>query len=245
MMVIILFFCFTFAMGMNVPEGIPICHKSDPNLGDCMAKSIETSLKFLAQGNKELGLPVLEPMFVKDMEIGGSTGKSVSLQQKYHNVKVHGMTNSKIKVLNIDLEKGCSWRMNISSPTIRLEGEYEMQGQVLVFPMNAKGKCNVTQYNLHNVHTVTCERYTKKGQTYMRLTNYTLDMKLEDIHYEFTDLFPGNQQISDEILKTLNDNGLAIFNEIKAGFESVFGYMEMQTHNNIMSKFTEDQLFPQ
>ncbi|KAJ8930588.1 hypothetical protein NQ314_016600, partial [Rhamnusium bicolor] len=96
--------------------------------------------------NKELGLPQLEPLYIEQLEIKGQPGRSVTLQQKYRNIRIHGLTVSDLtKYFTIDLDKECKWETEALTPMVKMEADYEIEGQLLVFPINARGKCTITQ----------------------------------------------------------------------------------------------------
>ncbi|KAJ8930586.1 hypothetical protein NQ314_016598 [Rhamnusium bicolor] len=70
-----------------------------------------------------------------------------------------------------------------------------------------------------------------------------MDMKPEKVEYEFENIFPGSKQISDEILKTINENSLDIFNDVKAGFEEIFSLLYLKYTNSVFSKIPLKDVF--
>lgn len=90
---------------------------------------------------------------------------------------------------------------------------------------------------------MTCEKYQKNNQTHLRVTEYTMEMKTKKMIYYFTNLFPGNEQISSEILKTINDNPLTLFNEMKNVFEGAFSKIHSDMANRVYSKIPMDELY--
>uniref|UniRef100_A0A6P7GFN8 Protein takeout-like n=1 Tax=Diabrotica virgifera virgifera TaxID=50390 RepID=A0A6P7GFN8_DIAVI len=236
---LILFISVGFAS--KLPDAIPRCSKSKPDFKECVQKSMEIGMRVLASGNKELGLLPIDPLFIKDMKIS-SQGSSVTLEQKYHNINVHGMTHTDIKAVKADFTDKCEYYIEVYSPALRMEGEYELNGKILVFPLNSKGKCNVTLVENNAVHAMQCERYQKNGKTYMKWTNYTIILNPTRMVYDFDNLFPANPQIENEIKKTLNDNNLAIFNEVKPSFERIFNIIYLNNGNKIMSKVPIEEM---
>ena len=76
----------------TAPE-IQKCRKSDPKLGDCLAKSVPDAAGRLKQGNKDLGIFPLEPLVIEKIEFGDSSGGAVGVRQVYENLKLFGATN--------------------------------------------------------------------------------------------------------------------------------------------------------
>ncbi|CAG9853595.1 unnamed protein product [Phyllotreta striolata] len=237
--------CFTIVWSYKLPGAIKTCHRSQPDFAECVAKGMRVGLEAFASGNKEMGVPPLDPYFVEKLDIktASSSGNSVSLHLIFSNLLVHGMTNSDAVHMELDVDKGCSWIMDVDTALIKLEGDYEVEGKVLVFPLNARGKAVVSQVMLHNRHSMWCEKYKKNGKTYIRFTNYTMDMHPEKMIYNFSDVFPSNKQIENEISKTLNENSIEIFNEMRSSFEQIFSTIHITVANQILSKIPFDEVF--
>ncbi|XP_066144970.1 protein takeout-like [Euwallacea fornicatus] len=238
---------FGVCVAVHLPPEIKVCLKSDPNFEECMKKSIGSTLKFLKDGNKELGFPIIEPFYVEKLELVADPKKSVKLSQQYEHIYMHGFTNSEVTKFNLNFgipgKSACEWKMEIYTPISRMEANYKLTGQILLFPINGHGKCNVTLINLRNQHSAQCETYTKKGKTYLRLTRYTINMKADNCHFDFPNIIPGNEQISKEVGKIVNENSLEIFQDVKSGFEQMLSKLHKDAANNILTKFPEEELF--
>ncbi|ERL92115.1 hypothetical protein D910_09435 [Dendroctonus ponderosae] len=189
-------FYFVLVSSLHLPPQITKCRKTD---AICMSKSITDALLFFANGSEEFGFPKFEPFYVELLEITGDPDKSATLSQRYDNVFMHGMTDTQVKHFRLqDDEQTCKWEIDTYTPITRMNADYSLSGQILVFPINGHGKCNVT----------------------MR-----------------------NEQISREVEKTVNENALEIFKEVKGGFEQVFSKLYKNTANSLFSKIPEDELF--
>ncbi|CAH1110230.1 unnamed protein product [Psylliodes chrysocephalus] len=239
-----LILCVSIACSYKLPDGIKLCHRSQKDFAECVGKNMRGGLGAFAPGYKEMGIPTLNPYFIEKLEIKPpSPDSSVAIHLTFTNLHVSGMTVTDIDHMEIDFDKGCSWVMDAVSPFIILDGEYTMDGKLLLFALNAHGKANVTQVNLRNRHSMWCEKYQKKGKTHIRFINYTMDMRPDNVLFEFTNLFPSNKDIENEIGKTLNENSLAIFNEIKAPVEQIFSTIHTQIANQVLSKIPFDDIF--
>lgn len=232
--------------GARLPSEIQKCSRSDPEFDSCMAKTMTDALSFFKGGSKDLGIPAVEPFQIEKMEMQTAEGKSISLNQVYENVNIHGLSTSKVEKFNGKVnDKTCFWEMDVSTPMTRMEADYELTGQVLVFPINGQGKCNVTLYDILNKHTIHCETYQKKGTLHLRFTDYKMEMSVKKCNFDFHNIFPGNEQISQEVSKTLNENSLDIFQEVKSGFEEVFAAVHKNAANSVFAKIPMDELFLQ
>lgn len=90
-----------------------------------------------------------------------------------------------------------------------------------------------------------CEKYQKRGKTYLRFTNYTLDMHPENVIFHFSNIFPTNKAIEKEIYKTVDENSMEIFKEIRGACEKLFAKIHIQLANAVLSRipFEEGFLF--
>ncbi|XP_050316007.1 circadian clock-controlled protein daywake-like [Anthonomus grandis grandis] len=230
-----------FIGAVQLPPEITKCKKSD---SECMSKSIVQALQFFKNGNKELGFPKLQPFYLEKLEIEADPGKSVKLNQHYEKIYLHGMTNAEVKQFSLkDDGKTCKWEMIVYSPGTRMDADYKLTGQVLLFPINGYGRCNVTMQGISNKHSAECEHFTKKGKQHMRLKNYKMDMSVESCHFDFPNIIPGNEKISAELGKTVNENSLEIFKDVKGGFEEILSRLHESGANSIFAKIPEDELF--
>ncbi|CAH0550787.1 unnamed protein product [Brassicogethes aeneus] len=132
-----------FVSSAKLPPNVKLCSKKDQNFLRCVEKNMMLAIKEFGPGSPDLGVPRLEPFFIEKLEIHGSQTGSVRLDQNYHNVSIYGFSISTISNLRIDHDK-CRWEFDSVAPNIRMESDYALNGQLLVFPINGHGKSNVT-----------------------------------------------------------------------------------------------------
>lgn len=162
-------------------------------------------------GFRELGFPKLEPFYVEKLELSADSEKSVRLNQKYEHVYLYGITNTKINKFKLIDERyfslfflnfflfvrmtddgtNCLWEMELFSPSTRMEADYELTGQVLVFPINGHGKCNVTISELllltlcsHHQFNTNYRRYHRPTYSKMRALHEKRQIPLEIIRLQ-------------------------------------------------------------
>lgn len=80
---------------------------------------------------------------------------------------------------------------------------------------------------------------------YYAVEECTLDMKCTDAHYDFKNLFNGNKQLADGILKVINDNPLDIFNDVKPGVDKSYALVCKALAQFLFEKVPADAIFPQ
>ncbi|KAJ8985216.1 hypothetical protein NQ317_018245, partial [Molorchus minor] len=233
-------------------KGIKLCNKSDPHFNQCLEASIPEGIRTLANGKRELGIPNLVPLLIDKIEINADSKQPNSLTQKVQKRchlwdarYVHDQHEVHNYIFLIDLDKDCYWQVDVHHPQIKMESDYEIKGQFITFPINSHGKCNITMKNMANTQHMTCERYTKDGETYLRLKTYTIQLTSEDVSFYFSDVFPQNEHIAVEVNKVLKENSVAVFNDLKPGFEKAFSSIFKEITNSVFSKIPMKYIFPE
>ena len=120
-----------------------------------MRDSVQVAVKRFADGAPEVGIKSLEPLEITALTIGEGTGP-VNVQQNFRNIKLHGLTKSKVLNYKADVPHYRLYCESIS-PALRLEAEYELSGRILLLPVQGKGDCNVTLINAWLNHTLLLE----------------------------------------------------------------------------------------
>ncbi|KAK4877963.1 hypothetical protein RN001_010469 [Aquatica leii] len=245
MKVVIVLISYTFVVNIScfhLPPGITTCSKSDPDFDECLRKSVEDGVYRLSTGDKHLGVVPYEPLYVAMISVDENPGATVRVAQKFLNIKIHGLSLTKVKKFKVDFDS-CYIYAETLSPLVRTEAEYELKGQLLIFPVNAKGNSNVTTTNLSIEHNITCQRYMKRGKEYIHLNSYKITAKPEGITYNFDNLFEGNRRLSEQIHKTINERALAIFEEVRGVTEESYSLIFKEIGNKIFNRIPFSEIF--
>lgn len=143
-----------------------ICRQSDPNLIECMKKSVETIRPFLVSGISELDIPSIEPMDIGDLLISESTQNN-GLRISAKDIDAYGASNFIIRNMGFVFtehfshtaslfiativfvfqsnirrvtEYGKQYTVEVFFPKLRVEGKYDINGQLLLLPIRGSGK---------------------------------------------------------------------------------------------------------
>ncbi|RZB40295.1 uncharacterized protein BDFB_013164 [Asbolus verrucosus] len=210
------------------------CHKSDPHFDACLVVNIEDAIHKLKNGAPELGLDSFEPLLISELVIGEGSGP-VNVQQNFKNVRLHGLTGSKVLGHKASLDENVLFAQSVT-PTLRLEADYDMKGRVLLLPIYGQGPCNVTLVNTKINHTLHGELFDRKGKTYMKFVNYTVTLRPEIVRFHFANLFNGDDRLGDEINKVINDNWSEVFTDVRDGYERSFGLIFQDLANRVFTR---------
>ena len=92
------------------------------------------------------------------------------------------------------------------------------------------------------VYNIKCEKYTKKDQKHIRVTDFTLNLKPKRVVFGFENLVDGNEQLSNEVLKTINENSEQVYADVAPAINEAIAKIEKEIVNQVFSRVPEDEL---
>ncbi|XP_060533011.1 protein takeout-like [Cylas formicarius] len=237
----IVFCLYTAALSAKLPASWGRCHKSNPEFDECLRTNVEDAIHKLKNPTPELKLDSFDPLDINELYIGEGKG-AVNLVQHFTNVKLHGLTNAIVKSFKIDFVKN-EIRASSLNPELRLQGDYDVNGRVLLLPIVGHGPCNVTLLNMDIDHTLTLETFEKKGKSYLRVKDFKVVMRPEKVIYKFDNLFDGQKDLGDNVNKVINDNSAEVFEDVRSGYEKSFALIFLDLANRVLPKVPQEDIF--
>ncbi|XP_014483186.1 PREDICTED: protein takeout-like [Dinoponera quadriceps] len=205
----------------NLPNGFKVCKLSDPDIEKCISEAFKIALNVLANGDSALKILPIDPLAIDYMRINSSG--PVSVTQEYRNMKIYGMTkNMQVFIKSFDVN---TFAINIVAvfPQLNVTSDYEMNGRILLLPIQGKGKCRATYYNMTVTFDVEYDKYERDGETYLKIKKFIFHINdINDLKGYFENLFGKDYSLGEEMNRLLNENSKMIFNEIKPALEEVF-----------------------
>lgn len=110
-----------------------------------MMSSMIAKFSFISLDYSEIGLPVLDPLFIKKIDIEQGNGPVV-LNLNINNARIEGYSGLRfrsIQGLGKNLDKA-KVEFKYYQPIFQLTGNYKASGKVLVFPVQGDGRANIT-----------------------------------------------------------------------------------------------------
>ncbi|KAG5886294.1 hypothetical protein JTB14_001513 [Gonioctena quinquepunctata] len=233
-------FCYSI-QAAKLPSSFGRCSVKDPNMDECLEKNVENAIHYLKAGSPELGLDTFDPLHIPELIIGQGKGP-VNVAQHYKDIDLYGLTDSKVQYVHADFDKKMLFARS-TTPELRLQGQYTMNGRILLLPMVGNGPMNLTLVNTKINHTITAEPFEKKGKAYWRIKSYTVTLRPERLIYKFDNLFDGDARLGPEINKVLNDNWNEIFTDVRDGYEQSFGIIFHGLANRVFSRVALKDIF--
>ncbi|CAH1159732.1 unnamed protein product [Phaedon cochleariae] len=228
--------------GYEFPENFKRCETDDKNLDTCLASTIQNAFQLIGtSGITSLGLPSIDPLKVSSLEIGAGSS-AVNLVQKYKNARVYGLTKTKVTSAHLDLDKKVL-TFTLVHPEMRQEAEYSLNGKILVFPMYGSGDSVLLFKEPTFDHTITFKEHTKNGKRYFHVETYKLNIAIKGAKYDFENLFDGDKNLAESILKVVNENWDVIFGDVKSGVENAYATVFKSIARKFFNTIPVDEIF--
>ncbi|KAI8421664.1 hypothetical protein MSG28_009655 [Choristoneura fumiferana] len=186
------------------PDFIHICKEDD---GECIKRSTQDAIPQFVKGLPELGVPVMDPFVIEKLQL-----PLPGLKVSFYNGKVTGfrkciidMATTNLKKHKMELETHCN---------ITLKGGYDAVGRILVFPINGEGDAKIKLTNLRIKIDINSKYVVDDKGTHYAIKDYKYDFNYGDkVTMHLTNLFKGNKELSDTVLKFLNENWRQVADE--------------------------------
>ncbi|XP_055852596.1 putative beta-carotene-binding protein [Episyrphus balteatus] len=224
-----------------LPSGIPTCSADEEKLNECLKDVFQQMLPKLHHGNKELKIPPIDPFALQNTKYDYSNG-ILSGRVGLKDTKVYGLSRSEVKDVNFKLtEDGTHMEINIFTPRIYVEGNYKADMKINDVRMNPKGYFNVTMSGLNISETMDGKFEVKNGQRFLRMTNFDMDVDIEDMKIYANGLFP-DPTLNAIVLDFINQYWREIYKVIIPETRSYWEPLALSAMNEFMLNVPFDKL---
>ncbi|XP_031620599.1 protein takeout [Contarinia nasturtii] len=195
-------------------DWLKTCQIDDPNFEACSRESIQGLFKQLTTGIEGFtAIETIDPMKLNRIKIFQGEGP-VSINSSLSKASVTGFAETQViesKVNPIDY----SWETHLFVPKIRIEGNYHMQGRILVIPLNGHGKCWFEPKNMDIIMKTKTHLYEKDGHVFYNITGTQVDYTLSGLKLRLDNLFDGVKVLEDSTNQYLNENWRPVSDALK------------------------------
>uniref|UniRef100_A0A336LYW3 CSON008368 protein n=1 Tax=Culicoides sonorensis TaxID=179676 RepID=A0A336LYW3_CULSO len=229
----------------KLPSDIQICKFGDAK---CIAESAGYVAKNYKDGSPSMGLLSIDPIQIPEVSIledkNSKKQKAVNINLWFKDWNMYGFSKMKVKKIQ-GFEKNFPGKLIFDAyiPQIVLVGQYKINGQVLVLPIQGAGFSNLTLDNCKLHVEAYGKEFEKKEKRHIQLDGISrIDMKISKLRIRLDNLFNGNKQLSDTMNQFLNDNWKEIYDELKPGVLDALGQVVVNLVNNVFAKLPYDDL---
>ncbi|KAK9888502.1 hypothetical protein WA026_000752 [Henosepilachna vigintioctopunctata] len=196
------------------PEFILPCNKSNPDINNCVIRSLNHLRPYLIQGMNNMHLPSIEPFKIDRMVIENGRG-SFRIRAAFFNVTAYGASNYTIKSVKTDVNR-YTLELAIGLPKIDIKGKYDVNGNVLLFPVRSKGEFWAIFLDVEAVAKLYGKEVTnKEGVRFMKIDKLAVDFRFKKSRFKIKDVINHGNIIGEAINQFINNNSEEIIKEMK------------------------------
>ncbi|KAM3964914.1 protein takeout-like [Aphomia sociella] len=177
----------------------------------CIKKSTQVAIPIYVNGIPELGIESLEPLLLDRVD-----ASTPNLNLIAGDIVIEGLRNCIAKKIQFD-KKDTKTKITLKVQcTVELKGHYEMKGQILILPIEGKGKVQATIRKIViSINGEIEDKIGKDGETYWDIKNWkhTFDLK-DKCDLNFENLFNGNEVLGRAAQEVVNSSANEVIFEI-------------------------------
>lgn len=195
--------------------------------------------------SNKIGLKEVDPMLIEKMDIEQGGNSSVTINLKFRKVHLLGLKNAevyKITGFQSDPEKN-KLEIKFKTPLATIQGPYQINGKILVLPIQGKGNITLNLENLDVSLKFLTKKVEKDGKVYMHVERSKFSYDVTGANVNFTNLFNGDKALGDNMNAFLNINWRILLDELKKPITSSFGEVFKDLLNDILQTAPYDELF--
>ncbi|GAB6024691.1 hypothetical protein CHUAL_009825 [Chamberlinius hualienensis] len=193
--------------------------KDKTKFNQCLLEFWKTVAPLLKTGIPEINIPVMDPLRISRLDFK-EHGSSVKAEATFTNIVVVGASQLQAKSIKID-KKARTAAATISFPRLSATGDYVINGEILMLPIDGKGKFTL---DLGHIDAVATLHLIQKG-TGVAADRMMLDFDIKTMSVRLDGLL-GGDSVGEAVNAMLNENGQTILGDIKpsiaAKFQEVF-----------------------
>ncbi|KAL0281500.1 UNVERIFIED_CONTAM: hypothetical protein PYX00_002472 [Menopon gallinae] len=193
---------------------VKTCFLSQPDFAQCNRETVQLIFSSLKDGYPDIGLVPLDPLNVTVIRLLQGNGP-VSINATLNNVRIYGFSKTIVKSNKVYPQRGYSFVTRLRIPSMRIEGDYNLRGRILLLPLIGRGDCWFEPRNMDAEVTHEVRVIQKDGYNFFNLTNLHIKYDIEGLKLRLNNLFNGAKQLEESTNTYLNANWRAASESLK------------------------------
>nr|CAI5868767.1 unnamed protein product [Callosobruchus analis] len=192
------------------PSYIKPCKVNAPDFDDCALEHGRAALPYIVKGDRKYSIPKLNPLKLPAVNVDAGENLNIKLTD----VNAEGLEKIKLDRVKIDT-KARKVFLDMHMARVELIGQYDVNGKILILPIQGKGPCNITGIDTKFQYVFNYVLDKVNGEEYMRLTDHdNLDFQVGKAYFKLENLFNGDKTLGDTMNNFLNENWEEVIKEI-------------------------------
>ncbi|KAJ8925447.1 hypothetical protein NQ315_009280 [Exocentrus adspersus] len=220
----------------------PRCKRTDPKMQECLLKATEEVRPYIREGIPDF-LPGIEKFVIPEISMQQGT-RAVNYKAYFRNLTLLGLDQYQFTRYEF-VTKNLTLFIEVKLPYLYLDGQYEIDGNILFAPIKGDGHfhANITNSNCSVYHEV--EIIKKKGVDYLKPTVTVPKMKVGTVvDYVFGGLFKDNVQLAEATNRVIKENLYVIIEEFTPAVEKVLAAIFDEIIFKSVTQIPYDKIYP-
>ncbi|XP_044733559.1 uncharacterized protein LOC123296162 [Chrysoperla carnea] len=226
--------------GIKLPSYIKPCKPNQSNFSECAVAEANKILPMLIRGYLPFNIPPLNPYYTPKVRSLPSSDSNLNVILE--NVFIYGL--DEIEVLSVEFnftEHVIDLKVNI--PKLIMQCHYEVEGYVLILPLNGKGPGNITAVNGTYNGRLLYSLYTENGDEYAKMDNATIKFELERLYAHLEDIVHDDKEFSEDTNLLINSQWRYVVQEFSPLIKETIGNLVLEVFNGIFKKVPFVEIF--
>jgi hypothetical protein len=187
---------------------------------------------------------MIDPFQIKYTESQTPGGNAnFYLKSSLRDTKITGLTTLKVLRTATKFNKTFGLKVEGIIDRFSINGDYKMEGKILVLPINGEGVCNVSMSDVTVLAEGRGKFFEKNSENYIELHSLTVKLKPKHVYYYFENLFKSNKELSETINAFMNEQWELVTANLIPGYEDNFGVMFKDLANKIFTNVPVNEIF--
>ncbi|XP_058819761.1 uncharacterized protein LOC131682358 [Topomyia yanbarensis] len=226
-----------------LPPSIIVCHRSDPDLDQCITDVADKLRPNIMSGDYGNGtiLPAVDPAYVRRLDIDGGS----SLKATFENCTIRGARTFHIDKLHFNVPKK-SIKILVTLAEMNLTGKYSLNMSISLLQLDGQGDFTV---NTSDVKLLLKIRYTlhEADNGRMRLQFLPIDFKVKfagGVRFYLANLLNGRPELVQAANDALNQNPDLLLEKAIPAIRDFFSEMFTTIANGLVRDAYLDEVLP-
>nr|XP_023017121.1 circadian clock-controlled protein-like [Leptinotarsa decemlineata] len=198
----------------ETPEYILPCLKADPEINKCLVKTFNHLRPYLKEGIKDIDVPSLDPLTIDNLIMENGRGP-FRIRAAFYNISTNGASNYSVGNIKTDLDNYVI-EFGIHLPRLECKGKYDVNGNVLLFPVRSKGDFWAIFLDVNGAAKIFGKEFrNEKDVRFMKIDKMVVDFEMKKSRFRIKDIINHGNIIGEAMNQFLNNNADEIIAEMK------------------------------
>ncbi|XP_077289403.1 circadian clock-controlled protein daywake-like [Arctopsyche grandis] len=234
---------YTQTFAKDLPDYLEICRRNDPQLDQCIERSLNDLQQYTRLGDVEKGIPKLEPIHIETLLDQKSTGPNKTSTFTVKNFNINGYSNYNVTNLRINIgSKLITFDAHVDS--LRIDGEYDLNGRVDAIRVSNSGKITGYFSDVKTRVRLSYKIVKRNHKEYINVIHVGLNIKINGGNMILHDVFPSSKILAKQIQKSINSSFKTYTKDLTPQLQRELSKQLLHITNLFFSKYTYDQVLP-